>query len=273
MVNKSSDPIAFWHQMVGEMQKSFNIFTRLRPATATQRQSPDDPATGSGNGQKPMADLMENYFAGMNVPSRGQLTALNERLASVEGELSEMRALLKELLATAQLPPSASKPPADPAPQLNEIKGLLDALVAASKAQPPVAAAPVDVTPELNGVKGLLNELLAASKVPQPATKPAVDVTPQLSEIKALLDQMRNAAKAPDPTPTVAIEAELREIRAALDALLKPATPIEAASGAVEAAPNAAELASRPGKSRHKKPAGPSSGPPSGKGTTEPSGA
>lgn len=270
MVNKSSDPIAFWQQMVGEMQKSFSVFTRLRPATP--RQSPDDPATGSGNGQKPMADLMENYFAGMNVPSRGQLTALNERLASIEGELAETRALLKELLATAQVSPSASKPLADLAPQLNEIKGLLDALLAASKAQPPVAAPPVDVTPELNGIKGLLNELLAASKAPQPVAK-AVDVTPQLTEIKALLDQMLNATKITDPAPTVAIEAELREIRAALDSLRTPSTSAEAASIAVEAAPSAAEPASRPGKSRHKKPAALTSGPPSGKDTSGPSGA
>jgi hypothetical protein len=263
MVNKSSDPIAFWQQMVGEMQKSFSVFTRLRPATATPRQSPDDPATGSGNGQKPMADLMENYFAGMNVPSRGQLTALNERLASIEGELSETRALLKELLATAQVPPSASKPPADLAPRLNEIKGLLDALLVASKAQPPVAAPAVDVTPELNGIKGLLNELLAAIKAPQPAAKAAVDVTPQLSEIKALLDQMLNAPMQPGPTP--AIEAELREIRAALDALRTPSTPVEAAPRAVEVVPSAAEPASRPGKSRHKKPAALTSEPPRGK--------
>ncbi|WP_316164348.1 MULTISPECIES: hypothetical protein [unclassified Bradyrhizobium] len=249
MANKAGDPIAFWQQMVGEMQKSFSAFTRLRPMGVTPRPSSDGPATGSGNGQKPMVDLMENYFAGMNVPSRGQLTALNERLASIEGELAETRVLLKELLASAQVPATT---PADLAPQLNEIKSVLDSLLSASKAPAPVVAPPRDVTPDLKAIKDLLNELLAATKAPQPAAKPAVDVTPQLSEIKALLDQTLNAAKAPDPSPTVAIEAELREIRAMLDTLMKPSQPVDAAPKADEAAPKPAEPA-RPGKNRNKK--------------------
>jgi len=251
MVNKSGDPIAFWQQMVGEMQKTFTAFTRLRPMGATPRSSSDDSATDSGNGQKPMADLMENYYAGMNVPSRGQLTALNERLASIEVELAETRALLKELLASAKVPLPASNASADFAPQLNEIKRLLDALVAASKVPPAVAAPQVDVTPALNEIKALLNELVTAFKAPQPQTKPPVDVTPQLSEIKALLDQMLNTAKAADPS---GVEAELRQIRTALDSLLKPAMPAEVESAAVEVVPKTAEPAPRPGKPRNKKP-------------------
>jgi hypothetical protein len=249
MANKSGDPIAFWQQMVGEMQKSFTAFTRLRPMGAAPRTS-DDPAT-SGNGQKPMTDLMENYFAGMNVPSRGQLTALNERLTSIEGELAETRALLKELLAAAKVPAPASKPSADLAPQLNEIKGLLDVLVAASKVPPPVPPAPVDVAPDLNDIKALLNELVAASKAPQPETKPAIDVTPQLSEIKALLDQILKAAPVPASAPTVAVEAELREIRDLLDGLMKSLQTGEPEPVPVEPASRAAEPV-RHGKSRNK---------------------
>ncbi|MGJ4929536.1 hypothetical protein ACQR1I_23480 [Bradyrhizobium sp. HKCCYLS2038] len=229
MVNKSGDPIAFWQQMVGEMQKSFTAFTRLRPIGAAR--SSDDPAT-SGNGQKPMADLMENYYAGMNVPSRGQLTALNERLAVIEGELAETRTLLKELLTATKLPAPAPKPAADLAPQLNEIKGLLDKLVAASKSVP----APADVRPELNEIKGLLDRLVAASQAPQPEAKPAVDVTPQLSEIKALLGEVLNAAKEP-PLAPVALEAE----------------PEQSAESPPKEALKAAELP-RQGKARNKKP-------------------
>ncbi|CCD90673.1 conserved hypothetical protein [Bradyrhizobium sp. ORS 375] len=246
MTNKAGDPIAFWQQMVGEMQKSFTAFTRLRPMGAASRPS-DDPAT-SGNGQKPMADLMENYFAGMNVPSRGQLTALNERLTSIEGELAETRALLKELLAAKVAPPT---PAADLTPKLNEIKSLLDALVAASKVPPPAAPTPVDVSPKLNEIKGLLEALVAASKAPHPEPLPQVDVTPQLSEIKALLDQILKSEHTPDPAPIAAIQAELREIRDALDAVAKSSPPGEPEPSAVEAAPKAAEPA-RHGK-RNKK--------------------
>ncbi|WP_257169207.1 hypothetical protein [Bradyrhizobium sp. SRS-191] len=262
MVNKSGDPIAFWQQMVGEMQKSFTAFTRLRPMGAATSSS-NDPAT-SGNGQKPMADLMENYFAGMNVPSRGQLTALSERLTSIESELSETRVLLKELLAATKAPP-AEKPAADLVPQLNEIKGLLDVLVAASKVPPPVAPKPVDVTPELNEIKALLGELVAASKAPRPEAKPPVDVTPQLSEIKALLDQLLKGTQTREPAATASIEAGLHEIRSALDVLLKQTQqagegaseaaevpPSTEAPAAAEVTPRAAEPA-RQGKSRNKK--------------------
>ncbi|WP_240535639.1 hypothetical protein [Bradyrhizobium sp. STM 3809] len=165
-----------------------------------------------------MADLMENYFAGMNVPSRGQLTALNERLTSIEGELAETRALLKQVLAA----PAAPAPVVDPTATLNDIKGMLEALVAASKA-PPVAPTPVDPTLELNEIKTLLGGLVAASKVPQPAP----DVSPALSEIKALLAQLLEAAQAPAPAPAVASEPGLQ--------------PVEPEPSAVEAPPRAAE--------------------------------
>ena len=255
MVNKSGDPIAFWQQMVGEMQKSFTAFTRLRPMGTTSHPSSDDSATGSGTGQKPMADLMENYFAGMNVPSRGQLTALNERLASIESELAETRALLKELLA-AKAPAVAPQLAADVGPQLNEIKGLLDTLVAASKVQP---RAPVDLTPELNEIKALLDGLVAASKAPP-------DVTPQLGEIRGLLDKLLNATR---PSDTAPLEAELREIRTALDTLLKVSQPGEGEPTATEVVPRASE---RPGKSRNKKHGGAPAGPGARPGNDVPSG-
>jgi len=220
MANKTGDPIAFWQQMVGEMQKSFSALTQLRPAASTPRSSSSDSTTGSG--QKPMVDLMENYFAGMNMPSRAQLNALNERLAGIEAELGETRVQLNELLAASKAPPPAMKPA-------------------------------VDVTPQLSEIKGLLTELLAASKAPQPAAKPPVDVTPQLSEIKTLLNQMLNVARAPGPVS--ALESELREIKAAIDLLSKRASQsVEAAPQPAELAPQPAEPAPRPAKSRNKKP-------------------
>ncbi len=219
MANKAGDPIAFWQQMVGEMQKSFSAFTRLRPPASTPRSSSSESTTGSG--QKPMVDLMENYFAGMNMPSRAQLNALNERLGGIESELGETRAQLNQLLAASKAPSPAVKPA-------------------------------VDVTPQLSEIKGLLNGLLAASKAPQPAPKPPVDVTPQLSEIKTLLNQILNVAQAPGPLP--ALETELREIKAAIDSLSKRAPQaVEAAPQPAQPAAKASEPAPRPGKSRNKK--------------------
>ncbi|NPU66881.1 hypothetical protein HL667_17895 [Bradyrhizobium sp. 83012] len=258
MVNKSGDPIAFWQQMVSEMQKNFSALTRLRPMGVTSRPSPDDPATASGNGHKPMADLMENYFAGMNVPSRGQLTALNERLGCIEGELAETQTLLKQLLASTQVSQPMPQATADLASQLNEIKGLLDGLVVGSKLPPP---APVDIRPDLNQIKTLLDELVAASKRPQPEPKPAPDLTPQLSEIKALLEQILKASQTPDPAPATAIEVQLSEIREMLDSLGKSSQPVQAEPQTVQAATPAVEP-HRHGKSRNKKHGGGAQGSP-----------
>jgi hypothetical protein len=110
VVDKPSDAIALWQQMVGEMQKGFRAFgDQLSPA---QRSSPEQKDAGSETGQKQLADLMENYFAGMNLPSRAQLNALFERLQTIESELSDIKALLQEGLAkskTAQDAPRRSR--------------------------------------------------------------------------------------------------------------------------------------------------------------------
>jgi hypothetical protein len=183
MVNKSGDPIAFWQQMVGEMQRGFSAFTRLRPSASSPLQSSNDPATPAGNGQKPMADLMENYFAGMNMPSRAQLNALNERLVSIEAQLGETRALLNELLTASKAPRPPSDSTAHIAPQLSEIKALLGQMLDHAKASGPMPA----IDAELRDIKAALDTLL---KPPQ-----AVEAQPKAAEVKAV------EAKAVEPAP------------------------------------------------------------------------
>jgi hypothetical protein len=105
MVDKADDAIALWQQMIGEMQKGFRAFgDQLSPGSSDQSPAgPDSP-------QKRVADLMESYFAGMNLPSRAQLNALSDRLQAIEGELTEIKALLHE----AQNPKPAQDAPRPP---------------------------------------------------------------------------------------------------------------------------------------------------------------
>jgi hypothetical protein len=53
---------------------------------------------------------MERYLVNMNMPSRGQMTALADRLQVIEGQLNEIKALLLQMQAS-EPPPAAPKSP------------------------------------------------------------------------------------------------------------------------------------------------------------------
>jgi len=109
MVDKTGDAIALWQQMVGEMQKGFGAFTKQ----ALARQGPvdsADQARGAPPGpQERLAELMENYLIGMNLPSRTQLNGLTERLQAVEDQLTEIKALLNQMHKSSK--PQETRPP------------------------------------------------------------------------------------------------------------------------------------------------------------------
>ncbi len=110
MVDKPDDAIAMWQQMVGEMQKGFRAF-----GDQLSRGSSDRMVSGSDNAHRQMADLMESYFAGMNLPSRAQIHALADRLQAIESELSDIKALLHEAVMNSRPTQDAPKPsPARP---------------------------------------------------------------------------------------------------------------------------------------------------------------
>jgi len=106
MVDKADDAIALWQQMVGEMQKGFRAF-----GDQLSRKSSDQVPAGSDSTQKRLADLMESYFAGMNLPSRAQLNGLSDRLEAIESELTDIKALLHEALMNSRPVQDAPRPP------------------------------------------------------------------------------------------------------------------------------------------------------------------
>jgi hypothetical protein len=113
VVDKADDAIALWQQMIGEMQKGFRAFGN-QPPPGTASHASDQAGAGPDNAQHQLAHLMENYFAGMNMPSRAQLNAMSDRLQAIEGELTEIKALLREALMNSrpgQDIPSPVRPP------------------------------------------------------------------------------------------------------------------------------------------------------------------
>jgi hypothetical protein len=140
MVDKADDPIAMWQQMVGEMQKGFHAFSNQLSAPASRDAS--DHTASPGGAQKQLADLMESYFAGLNLPSRAQLSSMADRLQVIESQLADIKGLLHEALMSSKAVEedsgTAKSSPVRPLQaiesQLADIKGLLHEALMSSKA-------------------------------------------------------------------------------------------------------------------------------------------
>ena len=117
---KSSDPVALWQTMIGEMEKGFNAFAN-RAMTSPEFSKTMNQAGGAAAGaQKQLVDFMEKYLVSMNMPSRAQMIGMAERLQSIEGQLNEIKALLVQMNANAggapvggavPRPPRTKRPP------------------------------------------------------------------------------------------------------------------------------------------------------------------
>jgi hypothetical protein len=122
MTEKSSDAVALWQKMIGEMEKNFNAFAN-RAMTSPEFSRTMNQAGGAAAGaQKQLGDFMEKYLVSMNMPSRAQMIGMAERLQSIEGQLNEIKALLVQMnagaspvgAAGATKPPRTRRPPASP---------------------------------------------------------------------------------------------------------------------------------------------------------------
>jgi hypothetical protein len=97
MADKSTDPVAIWHAMLGEMEKGFNAFANRAMASPEFSKAVHQVGDVSAGAQKQIGELMEKYLAGMNLPSRSQMAGFGERLTAIENQLAEIAALLREV--------------------------------------------------------------------------------------------------------------------------------------------------------------------------------
>ncbi len=115
MADKSNDPVVLWQNMIGEMEKGFNAFANQAMASPQFSKVVNQVGGATAGAQKQLSELMEKYLLTMNLPSRSQMIGMAERLQSIEGQLSEIKAMLHQMQnATAGAPggsPQAPKPP------------------------------------------------------------------------------------------------------------------------------------------------------------------
>jgi hypothetical protein len=115
MADKSTDPVAIWQNMMGEMEKGFNTFATKAMETPEFSKAVNQVGGVSAGAQKQLGDMMEKYLLTMNLPSRAQMVGMAERLQGIEGQLNEIKALLHQLQNNAGAAgsgfPAAPKPP------------------------------------------------------------------------------------------------------------------------------------------------------------------
>src|SRR6202035_1549952 len=116
MADKSNDPVAIWQTMIGEMEKGFNSFANQAMASPEFSKVVNQVGGVSAGAQKQLGEMMEKYLVSMNLPSRAQIVGMAERLQSIEGQQSEIKALLHQA-HNAQGAPAAGAPAAPTPPR------------------------------------------------------------------------------------------------------------------------------------------------------------
>ncbi len=112
MADKSNDPVALWQHMIGEMEKGFNSLANQAMASPEFSKVVNQVGGVTAGAQKQLGELMEKYLLSMNLPSRAQMVSMAERLASIEGQLNEIKALLQgQSAALGSSYPAAPRPP------------------------------------------------------------------------------------------------------------------------------------------------------------------
>src|ERR1700685_4087837 len=115
MADNSNDPVALWQNMIGQMEKGFNAFANQAMATPEFSKVVNQVGGATAGAQKQLGDLMEKYLVSMNLPSRAQMVSMAERLQSIEGQLNEIKALLRQGPNNSSTPEggyaAAAKPP------------------------------------------------------------------------------------------------------------------------------------------------------------------
>jgi len=114
MADKSNDPVALWQNMIGEMEKGFNAFANQAMASPQFSKAVNQVGGATAGAQKQFGEFMEKYLLSMNLPSRAQMVGMAERLQSIEGQLSEIKAMLHQMQGAAGGGAGYSKAPKPP---------------------------------------------------------------------------------------------------------------------------------------------------------------
>src|SRR5260370_20777801 len=104
MADKGNDPAVIWQTMIGEMEKGFNSFANQAMASPEFSKVVNQVGGATAGAQKQLGDLMEKYLVSMNLPSRAQMVSMAQRLASIQGQLKQIKGLLHQVHKNSRVP-------------------------------------------------------------------------------------------------------------------------------------------------------------------------
>ena len=107
--SRAADPIEAWRQWLTESERQWNAFLNQLMGTEEFSAGMARMMEVSLRGQKEAADLMGRWLESLNLPSRGDILALGDRLSALE-------ARLLTLAERIPVPPSADDGAANLAP-------------------------------------------------------------------------------------------------------------------------------------------------------------
>jgi hypothetical protein len=116
----SKDPSAVWRDLVSQWEKGFNTLANQTMASDEFSNSANQTMSLALKLQQATGTAMATYLATLNLPSRADITALGERLHTMEGYLSRIADALESAPAPAangsarSAKPRAEKPAKPP---------------------------------------------------------------------------------------------------------------------------------------------------------------
>lgn len=110
MADKGTDPVQLWHSFLGDMEKQFNTFSNQAMGSEEFSRLMNQTTGASVGAKKAFGDFMERYLAAMNLPSRGEMVDLGERLQTIEARLNDIMSLLQRVHADVSAADSATTP-------------------------------------------------------------------------------------------------------------------------------------------------------------------
>ena len=119
MADRTSDPLAPWRDLVNQWEKGINTLANTTMGSDQFSGSVNTAMNLSLRMQQKMSEVMATYLTTLNLPSKADITAVSERLASIEARLDQIASLAEtavRAMATTTdrvdvSPPRTKKPP------------------------------------------------------------------------------------------------------------------------------------------------------------------
>lgn len=119
MADGTSDPLAPWRDLVNQWEKGINSLANTTMSSDQFSGGVNTAMNLSLRMQQKMGEVMATYLTTLNLPSKADITAVSERLASIEARLDQIASLAEAALRgmtppTDHLetaPPRTKKPP------------------------------------------------------------------------------------------------------------------------------------------------------------------